>query len=237
VLAQYPGPRVIRYQCSAYALNRDQPSCVMFGGLRADRLVSEQLLRCLSPLGIDAATTAITALEDANDERNHQKTLALQQARYEMAHARRQYDAVDPSNRLVAAELERRWNRALTVEADLEAEIAVLEDGREHLITDEQKRELLDFARDIQRLWDDPRSSPEYKKRLLRIALKEITATCEADTIRLVLHWQGGDHTQVEFPKIRTGQHRYATDHDLVCRDDWRAGADRAGCANCLDLE
>jgi hypothetical protein len=237
VLAQYPGPRVIRYQCSAYALNRDQPSCVMFGGLRADRLVSEQLLRCLSPLGIDAATAAIPALEDANDERIQQKTLALQQARYEVAHARRQYDAVDPSNRLVAAELERRWNRALTVEADLEAEIAVLEDGREHLITDEQKRELLDFARDIQRLWDDPRSSPEYKKRLLRIALKEITATCEADTIRLVLHWQGGDHTQVEFPKIRTGQHRYATDHDLVCRDDWRAGADRAGCANCLDLE
>jgi excisionase family DNA binding protein len=188
----------------------------MFGGLRADRLVSEQLLRCLSPLGIDAATTAITALEDANDERNHQKTLALQQARYEMAHARRQYDAVDPSNRLVAAELERRWNRALTVEADLEAEIAVLENGREHPITDAQKRELLDFARDTQRLWDDPRSSPEYKKRLLRIALKEITATCEADTIRLVLHWQGGDHTQVEFPKIRTGQHRYATGHDIV---------------------
>ena len=216
MLAQYPRPRVIRYQCSAYVLNCDQPSCVMFGGLRADRLVSEQLLRCLSPLGIDAATAAITALEDANDDRIHQKTLALQQARYEVAHARRQYDAVDPSNRLVAAELERRWNRALIAEADLEAEIAVLEDGREHPITDAQKRELLDFARDIQRLWDDPRSSPEYKKRLLRIALTEITATCEAETIRLVLHWQGGDHTQVEFPKIHTGQHRYATGHDLV---------------------
>jgi excisionase family DNA binding protein len=142
--------------------------------------------------------------------------LALQQARYEVAHARRQYDAVDPSNRLVAAELERRWNRALVAEAELEAEIAALEEVREHPITDAQKRELLDFARDIQRIWDDPQSSPEYKKRLLRIALKEITATCEAETIRLVLHWQGGDHTQVKFPKIHTGQHRYATDHDLV---------------------
>ena len=197
-------------------LNRDQPSCVMFGGLRADRLVAEQLLRCLSPLGIDAAIDAIVALEDANDERIQQKTLALQQARYEVAHARRQYDAVDPSNRLVAAELERRWNRALAAEAELEAEIAALEDGREHPITDAQKRELLDFHGIIPRLWDAPHSSPEYKKRLLRIALKEITATCEAETIRLVLHWQGGDHTQVEFPKIRTGQHRYATDYDLV---------------------
>ena len=216
MLAQYPRRRAIRYQCSGYMLNRDQHSCVMFGGLRADRLVSEQLLRCLSPLGINAATAAITALEDANDERIQQKTLALQQARYEVAHARRQYDAVDPSNRLVAAELERRWNRALSAEADLEAEIAVLKEAREHPITGAQKQELLDFAQDIQRLWDDPHSSPEYKKRLLRIALKEITATCEAETIRLVLHWQGGDHTQVEFPKIHTGQHRYATGHDVV---------------------
>jgi DNA invertase Pin-like site-specific DNA recombinase len=216
MLAQYPRQRVIRYQCCGYALNRDQSCCVMFGGLRADRLVSEQLLRCLSPLGIDAATAAITALEEANDERIQQKTLALQQARYEVAHARRQYDAVDPSNRLVAAELERRWNRALSVEADLKAEIAVLEEARDHPITAAQKRKLMDFARDIQRLWDDPRSSPEYKKRLLRIALKEITATCEKETIRLVLHWQGGDHTQVEFPKIHTGQHSYATDHELV---------------------
>lgn len=123
---------------------------------------------------------------------------------------------MDPSNRLVAAELERRWNRALTTEAELESEITALEDGREHPITDMQKRELLDFARGIPRLWDDPHSSPEYKTRLLRIALKEIAATCEAEMIRLVLHWQGGDRTQVEFPKIHTGQHRYATGHELV---------------------
>ena len=54
------------------------------------------------------------------------------------------------------------------------------------------------------------------KKRLLRIALKEIVATCEGETIRLVLHWQGGNHTQVEFQKIGTGQHRYVTGDDLV---------------------
>jgi hypothetical protein len=48
--AQYPAPRVIRYQCSGHILNRDQAYCVMFGGLRADRLVSEQLLQCLTRL-------------------------------------------------------------------------------------------------------------------------------------------------------------------------------------------
>lgn len=216
LLAQYPGPSVIRYQCSGYLLNRDQACCVMFGGLRADRLVSEQLLQCLKPLGIETAIAAIETLQGGRDERTQQKALALQQARYEVTRARRQYEAVDPSNRLVAAELERRWNQTLTTEAQLEAELLQLQETRERTLTDSQKRELLALSRDLPRLWDDPCSSPEHKKRLLRIALKEIIATCEDDTIRLVLHWQGGDHTQLEFQKVRAGLHRYVTDDDLV---------------------
>jgi len=216
LLAQYPGPRVIRYQCSGYLLNRDHACCVMFGGLRADHLVSEQLMQSLAPLGIEAAMEAIESLQGASDERIQQKALALEQACYEVTRARRQYDAVDPANRLVAAELERRWNQALTTEAQLEAELVTLQQGRESPLTDAQKREILSFSRDLPRLWDDPQSLPEHKKRLLRIALKEISATCQGETIRLILHWQGGDHTQVEFQKIRTGRHRYITDDDLL---------------------
>jgi len=216
LLAQYPGPHTIRYQCSGYLLNRDRECCVMFGGLRADRLVSEQLLQTLAPFGIEAALAAIDSLQGANDERVQQKALALEHARYEVTRARRQYDAVDPVNRLVAAELERRWNHALAAEAQLEAEFVALQEGRERPIADTQKRELLAFARDLPRLWDDQQSLPEHKKRLLRIALKEIIATCEGETICLILHWQGGDHTKVEFQKIGTGRHRYVTDDDLV---------------------
>ncbi len=216
LLAQYPGPHSIRYQCSGYLLNREGACCVMFGGLRADRLVSEQLMQCLSPFGIEAALEAIESLQGARDERIQQKALALEHARCEVTRARRQYDAVDPANRLVAAELERRWNEALTTQAQLEAELVTLQQGREHPLTDRQKRDLLALAGDLPSLWDDPRSLPEHKKRLLRIALKEIIATCEGETLRLILHWQGGDHTQVEFAKIRTGRHRYVTDDDLV---------------------
>jgi DNA invertase Pin-like site-specific DNA recombinase len=217
LLTQYPRRQVIRYQCSGYIQNRDQVCCVMFGGLRADRLVSEQLLQCLAPLGLGAAMEAIEVLQGASDDRVQQKHLALERARYEVTHARRQYDAVDPENRLVASELERRWNQALTTESQLEAELILLQEARERPLSEAQKRELLEFARDLPRLWDDPRSSSsEYKKRLLRIALKEIIATCEGETIRLVLHWQGGDHTQVEFQKLRSGKHRYAADKELV---------------------
>ena len=216
LLAQYPDRTVVRYQCSGYLLNRDTACCVMFGGLRADRAVSEQLLHSLAPLGIEAALEAIETLRGANDDRVRQKHLAVEQARYEVTRARRQYDAVDPANRLVAAELERRWNQTLTVQSQLEADIQTLQVHREHPLTEATRRELLALARDLPALWDDARSTPEHKKRVLRIALREIIATCEGDTIRLVLHWQGGDHTQVEFRKIRTGQHRYVTGEDLI---------------------
>lgn len=146
-------------------------------------------MQCLTPFGIEAASEAIESLQGGSDQRIQQKALALERAHYEVTRARRQYDVVDPANRLVAAELERRWNQALTTEAQLEAELVTLQQGREHPLTDLQKRELLSFARDLPGLWEDPRSLPEHKKRLLRIALKEIVATCEGDTIRLILHW------------------------------------------------
>jgi len=216
LLAQYPGPGVIRYQCSGYLLNRDRACCVMFGGLRADRAVAEQLMQSLTPFAVEAAMEAIQSLQGASNERTQQKTLALEHARYEVTRARRQYDAVDPANRLVAAELERRWNQALVTEAQLQAGLATLQQSGERPLTDGEKQDLLSLARDLPLLWNDPQGLPEHKKRLLRIALKEIIATCEGETIRLVLHWQGGDHTQVEFEKIRAGRHRFVTDDDLV---------------------
>ena len=216
LLVQYPRAHTVRYQCSGYVLNRDHACCVMFGGLQADRLVSDQLLQCLTSLGVESAIEAIKNLQSAKDERVQQKVMALEHARYEVTRARRQYDAVDPANRLVAAELERRWNQALTAQNQLEVELVTLQQSRERPLTETQQRELLAWARDLPGLWNDRRSSPEHKKRFLRIALKEIIATSGDEKVRLVLHWQGGEHTQVEFPKIQSGRHRYSTDKDLV---------------------
>jgi hypothetical protein len=68
---------------------------------------------------------------------------ALEQARYEAGHARRQYDAVDPDNRLVAAELERRWNESLAVVARREAKLAAAAGEREECAADTEREQLL----------------------------------------------------------------------------------------------
>jgi excisionase family DNA binding protein len=216
LLAQYPGPAVIRYQCNGYILDRETTCCVSFGGLRADRLVAEQVLQSLKPAGIHASMRAVESLQGARDERVHHKELALQQARYEVAHARCQYDAVDPLNRLVAAELERRWNEALKVQSQLEEELVALRRQQIDQLSDSTREELLALGQDLRRLWDHPKSTPEFKKRILRTVLKEIIASSNGDTVGLVLHWQGGDHTELTLQKTPTGQHRYVTDSDTI---------------------
>jgi excisionase family DNA binding protein len=216
LVAQYPSPGVIRYQCNGRILDPDLPCCVMFGGLRADRMVAEQALQCLSPQAIQAAVQALGELRSAGDERIEQRRLALEHARYEASRARRQYDAVDPDNRLVAAELERRWNEALRAQTRLEQEMAALERQRPQPIDTATQREILALAEDLPRLWDHPKSLPEFKKRILRTVLKEIIVRSEGDTVHFVLHWQGGDHTELRMQKTRTGQHRYVNDADTL---------------------
>ena len=95
-----------RYHCRGSQFNHGGPRCISFGGMRVDRAFSTEIIARLQPLGIEAALEADVALGEAHVEKCHQIELNLEQARYEAGRARRQYDAVDPDNRLVAGELE-----------------------------------------------------------------------------------------------------------------------------------
>lgn len=113
-------------------------------------------------------------------------------------------------------ELERRWNAALQAQCELEEELAVLARERRSQLGAAAKQELLALAQDLPRLWDHPHSSPEHKKRILRAVLKDIVAGSDGDTIVLLLHWQGGDHTELRFAKTSTGRTRWITNTNTV---------------------
>jgi hypothetical protein len=107
------GGRLGRYNCYGARTKHGAERCISVSGLSIDAAIAKEVLRVLKPLGIEAAVKAINAQSNETTAAQRQLELSLQQARYEAAHARRQYDAVDPTNRLVAGELERRWNEAL----------------------------------------------------------------------------------------------------------------------------
>lgn len=212
------------------ALNHGADRCISFGGLRVDEGVGREVLRVLTPGAIEAACRLAEAGGQERLAVRQAVELELREARYETEQARRQYDAVEPEHRLVAATLERRWNAMLARVHELEARIATLTaEAERHVAPDHAA--LLRLAEDFPRVWNDPAADVRTRKRIVRLLIEEILVKVvpgPREQIELMIHWKGGNHTQLVLPRNRTGQHRRSTDRTVVdvVRDLARAQAD-----------
>jgi len=220
-----------RYHCSGARLNHGTERCISVSGLSIDAAITKEVLRILKPLGIEAAVKAIDTLSTETTASERQHELSLQQATYEANHARRQYDMVDPANRLVASELEHRWNGALQAVARIEAEIATMAARRPPPLGDIERQELMALGNDLERAWSHPAATAATRKRILRSAITEIIVRREGATISAVLHWQGGDHTELQLKQRfnAAGRHnpRIPDDTIALMRDLARLMPDR----------
>lgn len=205
-----------RYHCRGGAHNHGGDPCISFGGMRIDRDVAAEVIGRLQPLGIEAALAAQVTRCRANEDKRGQIELALEQARYEVGRARRQYDAVDPENRLVAAELERRWNDRLEVVRNLEMELERLTTSSVVDLTPAASERLLTLGADLERAWSSSGVAPETRKRIVRTLIDEIIIRVEDNVLDLVIRWHGGDHTALKVKKNRPGQHRWSAPGETV---------------------
>jgi hypothetical protein len=206
------GNRCSRYYCHGQTHLHGGKLCISFGALRVDESVSAEVLRQIQPMGVEAALSAIEARESKINDVRRQVELALEQARYESNRAQRQYHAVDPENRIVAAELERLWNERLLSVRELETKLQQVDTQRLPPLSEEERAQLLTLGADLERAWNHPAATAETRKRILRTVITEIVARLEGNEVHLVLHWQGGDHSELKVPKPRNGQHRWTLD-------------------------
>jgi len=211
LLVYYTGGEhnVLRYICSRARLDNAQPRCISLGGNGLDEAVSGELLRVLRPAAVKAALAAAGQQAGQRDQVVATLKLELQAVRYGATRASKQYDAADPENRLVAEELERRWNKALEQVSRLEARIAQEEKERP-VPTLPTEESLTNLASQLEVVWQDPDTDLRLKKRLLRTLIKEIVVdVCpEAGEILAIIHWQGGVHTELKVARRRSGQTR-----------------------------
>jgi len=207
-----------RYSCYGARTNHGTARCISISGLSIDSAVGAEVLRVLKPLGIEAAIKAIETQTGRTSAAQRQLDLSLQQARYEAAHARRQYDAVDPANRLVAAELERRWNDALQTVHRIEGEIASIVATRPPPLGERERQELMRLGADLELAWSHPAATAATRKRILRAALNEIVVRKEGPVINMTVHWRGGDHTalQVKLRLNAAGRHHWPPPEDMI---------------------
>jgi hypothetical protein len=178
--------------------------------------VVQSVLTAIQPAGIEAAVKLAECAQVEDGEKRKALELALQRARYEEKRARRQFDAVEPENRLVAGELETRWNQALAQVAEAEVRLAAAEKAAEPL-SEQQMQQLTALSEDLVTLWNHPDAPIQLKKRILRTVLTEIVIDNETDSkTRLRLHWAGGVHTELQVERNKPGQHRYCADRSVI---------------------
>ncbi len=193
-------------------------SCMMVQCGYLDRAVEARVLEVVNQEQLDLALEAFAVLQQREQQISGQWKLRLQRAEYEAQLAQKQYDQVDPDNRLVASTLERRWNGALVELERVKQQIA--EVTREQtVVTSDQRDKVLALARDLPKLWHAPETSAKDKKRILQLLLNDITVE-KPERYRALLHlrWQGGacEDLMVELP--RSAAERWRTSESLVAR-------------------
>jgi len=218
LMVRYTGTKhnIPRYSCHRGLLDNGEPRCIAFGGLRVDDAIEAALLQVVGPGAIAAAIAAEAEATAQRDEVREALLRDLEAARYAADRAFRQYDAADPANRLVAAELETRWNRALLGVAEVEVKIAE-HDAASMPGFERSSPSLAALADDLSAVWSAPTTDARLKKRIVRTVIHEVVADIDADASEIVLliHWMGGTHSELRLPRRRRGQ-RNSTAPDII---------------------
>jgi len=215
---RYTGAKhdIPRYSCWRGLLDNGEQRCIAFGGLRVDDAIEQALLPVLEPGAIAAAVDAEAQAASRRDQIRDALMRDFEAARYVADRAFRQYDAADPQNRLVAAELEGRWNRALARVSEVEARIAA-HDASMSRPEAPSLKDLDGLAANLKAVWKDQQTDGRLKKRIVRTLIQEIIADIDKDASEIVLliHWAGGVHTELRLPRRRKGQ-RNSTPDDVI---------------------
>lgn len=197
-----------RYQCRGDDAHVGAGQCIGIGGVRIDHAIATHIMEAVSPLAVEAAIHAAQQVVQADDDVRQATRRELEEARYEASLAARRYEAVDPTKRLVARELESRWNIALERVAQLEQRLARMdEDAASRPVIDREG--LLSLAHDLPAAWNAPGATMRTKQRLTRILIQEVVVDLDdaAHEAVVTVHWTGGRHTEIRVARTRTGRY------------------------------
>jgi len=184
----------LRYACRALASTYGAATCLQVEGSSVDAAVVDAFFAALEPAALDGLNEVVAAQRADHARLTQHYADQVARAQYEASLARRQYHAVDPDNRLVAAELERHWEAALqALEAAREAAEYFTCQPPPPCLTPEMQAQLRDLGRTLPELWRRGGLKPEQKKDLLRSLMRRVIIRRPfADTVEAKVVWVSG---------------------------------------------
>ena len=208
-----------RYVCArAKQLYAGEHVCQSIGGVRLENTVLDELFTVLEPAALTATAQAL-----AEADTHHRRDLAVfelatERARYEADRAPRQFDNVEPENRLVARTLETALETKLAAVRAAENNLAAQRARRPVALTEQELAWITTAGADVRAVFEAPTTTLRERKQLIRAVINEIAITVRAEerVAQLRILWQGGAGTEVSMPMTKPGQHLRVTDEATV---------------------
>jgi hypothetical protein len=163
-----------------------------------------------------ASLEAVNRLKTEKHEQVRALRLQLEQMDYEAKRAFEQYNEVDPRNRLVASELERRWNEKLEKVESLKAALAG-EEKEAVVLTEEEEEEIIELGERFGEVWESELCPAPVKKKIIRTVVEEVTVDLDEkrNVLSFIINWKGGCHSRFEMAKPVSGVGRKTSLDDL----------------------
>jgi DNA invertase Pin-like site-specific DNA recombinase len=208
------------YICGRGYQDGDEKHCQTMTSRPVDAAVVEAFLVAVLPISLRVATQVLDQVEQDLIAQRRQRELQLEQARYEARLAQRQYDAVDPANRLVAGELERRWNEKLERVAQLERAYTQAEREAEWSLTSEERATIAELSEDLPAIWNAQTTTEQERKQLIRMAIEsvQLDGVRQAGHIEIQIHWRSGTITDHIVKRAAPGEGSLKTPEGAVSR-------------------
>lgn len=208
-----------RYMCArAKQLYGAEKACQSLGGRRLEERVLEEVFAVLEPAALSATIQALQQAEAHHATRLRTFELSVERARFETQRARRQFDACEPENRLVARTLERTWEERLRDLRQAESDLARARTHRPVALTDDKVTWLQHSGADVRAVFEAPTTTWRERKQLVRALITEVVVTVQRAQhqagVRIV--WEGGAAIAFEMALQPTGGHFRVTEEDIV---------------------
>jgi DNA invertase Pin-like site-specific DNA recombinase len=207
--------RTLQYRCCAAKKIHGGKECQLVGGKQINDVVVEVFLEATCHAGLEAAELAVEQIARDNEEAEQAWQLQIEKAEYEARRAERQYNAVEPENRVVARTLEARWEACLRRVEELRTKAATSRQERRPLSKKEQERARR-LGADLEAVWHAETTTNQDRKQLLRAAIEEVQLRSEEDHYAVKIVWKGGAVTDRQVPRRRRSDAAHATPQDTV---------------------
>ena len=195
MMVRYGGPKNRPwYGCTRGASDYAEPLCQSLSGPVLDDLVARLILAAVEPAALEASLAAVAEVERERAELTRHWQLRRERARYETERASRQFHACEPENRLVARELERRWEDALRQQQKLEEEFERWQRTTTIRLSLSDRDAIRGLAKDLPAVWHAVTTTPADRQRIARLLLDrvEVTVDKKSEQVDVRLHWAGG---------------------------------------------